>query len=47
MKINYSILQMIFIKKNKFITYIDNTTIIWSIYVKEKTTYEKNFFEKK
>ena len=39
MKINYSILQMIFINQNKFITYNDNTAIIWSIYAKENKKY--------
>ena len=39
MKINYSILQMIFINQNKFITYNDNTAIIWGIYAKENKKY--------
>ena len=36
MKINCSILKLTFISQNKFIIYNDNTSIIWSIYAKEK-----------
>lgn len=39
MKINYSILQMTFINQNKFVTYNEDTAIVWSIYIKEKRKY--------